>query len=1109
MGMRKGTPTAALLAVFLTGLLPVRAVAQDCDPWVARLVSLERRVEVKRQGTARWEAAAVGQTYCGGDQIRVGDNGRAGVELNNDTILRLDQRSLLILPQGPSDRLSFVELIKGALHLISRIKRQLEIRTPFVNAGLEGTEFVVRLIEKQALVSVIEGEVAVHNPLGRLRLVAGQSASASPGQAPVLRLDLDPVDAVHWAIHYPMITGATSPSPLAKAQTRLLVGRVEEARAAIRSLLAEQPQNADALALNAIVELAQNRRDRAHAMALSAVDVDETAAALTALSYVLQAEFDLEAARATAQRGTRLFADNALLWARLAELQLAQGETAAALDSARHAASLDPELARTQTVLGFAQMARIDIGAALRAFGRSIALDPADPISRLGLGLARIRQGQLTEGRRELEIAASLNPAGSLVRSYLGRAYLEERRMAEAGEAFDLAKRFDPLDPTAWLYSSQRNLAENRPAKSLSDITESIRLNGNRAVYRSRLLLDQDLATRTSSQGAIYRALGFEELGESRAEDSITTDPANFSAHYLLADAYTERPRHEVARASEEHLALRLSPPHAGLVQPQTTFSNLAIPRGTDMRAVSFNEFGRLYTTNGIELRLNALVGSNDTFSEEMILSGLQDRIGYSFGQFQFKTEGDRENNDLKHDIVSAFLNIGVSVDTHVQLAIQDRDTEFGDLSQQFDPTDFDPDDRWEIDENTVTLAAYHAVTPALAVVGSFSYIDRTEQNLIDDSLPTPLGPIVRRADLQTDIEGLDLELQTLYRRDDTRITAGLRHLDLDRSTRGEDTFFIPQIVPPLPFPVVVANAETVARDGTLSNSRGYVYLNQALGETAELTLGVSVDSLNDEIQDETEVHPKAGLVVDLSERTRLRVAAMRNLAPPVAAKRSLEPTQVAGFNQLYDDPNDTISERLGLGIDHQFSYSVFGGIELSTRDLDVPVHDSGDVDVPADDSGDIEEWGSEEVSHNAYINWLAGDQVTVRLGYTFEEIENASDWGLNVAREVSTHTLEGVIQYAHARGLIGALNLRHVNQSVDYAALSDQTSDQDKFWSVDASIGWRLPGRQGIIEFGVRNLLDEEFRYQHPYLTSDQPEPPSAEFQPERFWYVRGVVTF
>ena len=119
--------------------------------------------------------------------------------------------------------------------------------------------------------------------------------------------------------------------------------------------------------------------------------------------------------------------ENALAWARLSELWLMQGRLGRAREAAKKPRELAPELARTQTVLGFAELAEINTGRAKKAFRRAIAIDSASPLPRFGLGLATIRAGDLEGGRQQIEIAVALDPKNALLRSYLGKAYFDER----------------------------------------------------------------------------------------------------------------------------------------------------------------------------------------------------------------------------------------------------------------------------------------------------------------------------------------------------------------------------------------------------------------------------------------------------------------------------------------------------------------------------------------------------------------------------------------------------------------------------------------------------------------------------------------------------------
>ena len=62
-------------------------------------------------------------------------------------------------------------------------------------------------------------------------------------------------------------------------------------------------------------------------------------------------------------------------------------------------------------------------------------------------------------------------------------------------------KELDPKDPTPWFYDAIAKQTTNRPVEALQDMQKAIELNNNRAVYRSSLLLDSDLAARSAALG--------------------------------------------------------------------------------------------------------------------------------------------------------------------------------------------------------------------------------------------------------------------------------------------------------------------------------------------------------------------------------------------------------------------------------------------------------------------------------------------------------------------------------------------------------------------------------------------------------------------------------
>jgi tetratricopeptide (TPR) repeat protein len=547
------------LSLAMSLLLPGLAVAETCATWVAQIVSVQGSVEVYRTGATEWRPVQLHEIFCPGDRLRVQEHSRAALVLRNDTNLRLDQNTTLIFTGTTQARTSLLDLLLGTIYFFSHRPRSLHINTPFVNAGMEGTEFLVTVTRSQTSLSIFEGRITAANEAGSLTLAGGQGAVAVEGQAPASYPVVRPRDEVQWALYYPPIFDdrpddfqgevpwqvalrqsiqfyrqgdlprafaslAEVPEDIPDARfftyragLWLTVGRLEVARVDIDRALQRDPHHSHALALQASIAVVGNRRQEALQLARQAVELAPmSTVARVALSYAQQAHFDLQSALASLQKAVQLAPNNALAWARLAELWLSVGELKHAVAAAQKPVDLQPNLARTHTVLGFALLTQLKTQEAKEAFAKAIELEQVAPLPRLGLGLVQIRQGDLQAGRRKIEIAVSLDPDNALMRSYLGKAYFEEKRETLATDQFAMAKRLDPFDPTPWFYDALLKQTLNRPVEALQDLQKSIALNDNRAVYRSRLLLDADLAARSASLARIYTDLGFQQLALAR-----------------------------------------------------------------------------------------------------------------------------------------------------------------------------------------------------------------------------------------------------------------------------------------------------------------------------------------------------------------------------------------------------------------------------------------------------------------------------------------------------------------------------------------------------------------------------------------------------------------
>ena len=689
MGYTSSWVRIALLSLPLIAVQGGAATADDCQI-VGQLYSVDGQVEVRRHGS--WQPGILNQSLCAQDAVRTGSLSRAAVMLVNENVLRIDQDTTVALTDITTDeqKRSLLDLTRGAFQSFSRHPHALEVNTPYLNAAVQGTEFVIRTGAGKTSVTTFEGVVTATNGSGSAAVASGQSVSASAGRAPRPYVMVRPRDAVQWGLYYPPIlaisgTGlaglrpefaaslkraaqhdvagafaalATVPSAerdaafhIYEAALLLSVGRVDEARKIIDQVIAQNSGAGLAYALRAVIEVVQNEKAAALADAQRGVQLEPGAAApRIALSYAQQANFDLKGARDTLLEATARQPENALAWARLGELWLMFGYRKRAREAAEKGVQLAPDLERVHLVFGFTALVEFRTRIAREAFQRAIELDSADPLARFGLGLAIIRDGALAEGRRYLEMAVGLDSSNSLLRSYLGKAYFEEKRDPLDAKQFDIAKQLDPLDPTPYLYDAIRLQSVNQPVDAMLSMEKSIELNDNRAIYRSRELLDSDRATRGANLAQIYDDLGFEQLALNQGYESLALDPGNTSAHRFLSDAYIGVPRREIARVSELLQAQMLQDININPVQPSLAETNLSlVTRGGPFKP-GFNEYTPLFERNDVQFQASGLAGNEDTRGFEGIASALYDRFSVSAGAFSYQTDGWRPNDEIEHE---------------------------------------------------------------------------------------------------------------------------------------------------------------------------------------------------------------------------------------------------------------------------------------------------------------------------------------------------------------------------------------------------------------------------------------------------------------------------
>jgi len=1072
----------------------------------ARVMSLQNQVDAKPSAAAGWSPATIDQPLFANDRVRTGAASRATILYADQTAHRLNEKSEVEVVAPDGDKPGLLKVLSGQHYFSSRKPKDFgRVETPTVTAAIKGTEFVVDVGEDGGTtITMLEGVVEATNQYGGVSVTAGEKAVVEPGKAPVKAIVVRPRDAVNWSLYYPPVLGGadaerlkamgTDGADLSKAAQLLSVGQVGSAMPLIDGVRQRQPNNPIALALASIIELTEDNKSEAQELAKSAMAADEKSpAANLAGSFAAQSEFDIDRAAKLAERAAQLDPEDATALIRVAELRMAKGDIAGARRAAESALKRNPDDAHAMTVLGFAELAVLRADAARPLFEQAIAKDPAFPLARLGLGLAEIRQGDLTAGREQMQTAAALDPTNSLLRSYLGKAYYEEKRLEEAGKEYATAKALDPSDPTPWLYSAYLKQNDNRPVEALGDIQESIALNDRRAVYRSRLLLDEDLAVRAADLSQVYNELGFEQLGLVTARRSADADQANYSSHLALAGNYRTLPGFAPAFLSEVLQSRIFQPPTVNAVRPDIVNDS-----------VSFNEYTALFDSPRWRAFGRLQYGQTDTDLSELIPADLicytpggkevpclelaqLDSSRASGGDFtvtnngeryaaalSFRTSNDdgyRQNADQANDNYRGFVQFMASDNDSIQFNAIYGKRDTGDLPIRQYPQ-LITQERFSTTQQNYALGWHRKLSPAadLAVSAIYNSTEQTGEAL--DAALSATGTLA----------GPQLEAQYVRRQERSMWTAGVGAFEGSIKAESQGT--------------------SLEADDSFLN--GYAYGKFRSGSALEFTVGAAVEQaeapvgmlaprdsyigLSTVTYDDTVFSPKLGMTASFRSGTTLRAAVFRRLNPALGRVQSLEPTQVAGFNQFFEDPAGTTAWNYGVGLDQTIGKNVFFGLAYQRRDLDVP---EASCDQPDPFSGCAFQPSTTIADKSAtvdlasfYFNWTMGRQLAASIEYEWSRNDfnttNVNPFGL-FQDYIETGRLRPQIRWFLPFGLFTGVTATQYDQTVEQ--FDDLSSDRrqtidSKFWIYDATLGYRLPDRWGTLAVDVRNATNEKFAF-------------------------------
>lgn len=826
-----------------------------------------------------------------------------------------------------------------------------------------------------------------------------------------------------------------------RAFSELMYGNAEEAKRLLERIHAGDANYSMAQGLLSNVQLAQNDKDQALQAAQRAVQSGpRSPSAYLNLSLVQQSFFQIPEALKSAERALELDPDYVSAQVQVAKLLFASGSTGRAEQIARQGLGRNSSEPALNSLLGFILLAQAKTEESKTYFDKSIAQDASRGEPQLGLGIAAMRQGRPLDATQSILIASTLEPQISLYQSYLGKSFYDLRRIEMALDALNSAAALDPNDPTPHLYAGIFDNDLSRPGNAVRELTRSIELNNNRAVYRSRFLLDEDRATRNVNLATSYNRLYLSEWGNFEALKSQMADPASSSTHIFLAQTFLNLVGRTQAAGSEQLVARMLLPVNAN------SFN-------------SFNDYTTLFEAPEARWTLQGQFDNFNGRTGTLIASGGATRFAYGVLGTYSASDGFRPVNDdsSSFDGVAQF-KLALTPHSDLMLLYSHDQANSGDVAPAV--ISFENNEhRRQFTRSHRGEIGYHVQTrPGSDIMVYFSGEKLDSVSDDDHFFPNLFG-----AGLQGGLRAarrnpdLDLQASHIFKFGPLALRYGMDIFE----GRIHDRRTIPCCLPQFDsdFGETIEVQDVRFRDG-------YLHADYTLHPRLVLTGAVHYDwSSKDNFDKDPALppnpfskwSPQAGVFYTPFDSTALRFAYIQSMQ--TETRERLAPTNIQGFVIAQNDPLLSRNTSYSFGWDQRFARSSFFRGSAYYRDRVTPVLVEGDAGfVPSTVLNHF---------HGADLVWnqLLGDQVSLVPAYSVSRAEDVNsirhehDASLRLFYISPRRFWVGVTEnYIHQAGLLGTTRV-HAN-----------------FGTTDVSGSWELPNKRGLISLSVTNLFNHRF---------------------------------
>jgi hypothetical protein len=426
-----------------------------------------------------------------------------------------------------------------------------------------------------------------------------------------------------------------------------------------------------------------------------------------------------------------------------------------------------------------------------------------------------------------------------------------------------------------------------------------------------------------------------------------------------------------------------------------------------------------------------------------------------------------------------------VSSATSVQTEVRNFEWSRGDLGIPI-VKDVDESYRSDFEKKLYRVSVRHEIDPSNALL---MLAEKQKASNIQRSMPSLDASIVTNSDASPE----RLETQYVSRSEHGNFVIGLGVMSDDQSVYNvaSDAGFVYFV-------------QQDYQDDR--HAYGYLYYSKSLMKALNFDLGLvydrkevdqsgffdifgSVESVAASF-DADQWSPKFGIAWHLSEHDVLRLAAFRTFQRGLVGDATLEPTQVAGFNQFFDDVTASDAKNFALAYDGVVGGSRFGA-GLSTRKSDYARIGSSQRIEPSENTGSI--YFSDAMTQSIVFG--------AKAIYVDRDFDIPSD-ELDSFREIETLGVPFFVEWFLSRDWSLHTQVAYYHQRVSWFAEGPDFlgvvphRKEDNLWVADVKMRYDLPMRYGFLDVGVNNVDNRSVN-----IVSVNPQ--FLQFYPGRFTFV------